>query len=124
MIHEINGYSIRLDHVIAVTKARESHPRNVNVDFTVHMSSGLEIAIYSCTKQDRALFMASWEGKQVKLETKYDIDQKVKINVINWPGRITQIKLDGKNLYYGVEYWRDLEPRSCFMNEDEISPIT
>jgi hypothetical protein len=54
------------------------------------------------------------------LETKFEMYQEVIVKKISWPGIITCIKLEGLNLYYGVEYWRDLEPRNVFVLDSEI----
>jgi len=59
----------------------------------------------------------------MKIETQYDIGEKVKIRELSMPARITGIRFESKNeneYLYNVEYWLNGEIRSVWLCEDEI----
>ena len=56
----------------------------------------------------------------MKIITKYDIGHRVVIVDPGIHGRITEIRLDGLNLYYKVQYWEDGKCNCIELNEDEI----
>lgn len=56
------------------------------------------------------------------IRTRYDIDQKVGIvDLKNHPAQIHQIRIDGKNLFYDINYWDGMELRDCSVCEHELS---
>ncbi len=56
----------------------------------------------------------------MKIETKFDMHQRIWITEIETPGRIINIALKGKNLWYFIEYWLNGELKSVELNEEEI----
>lgn len=57
------------------------------------------------------------------IQTKFDIGQRIRIKEISWPGTITQIRKDGKDLWYEVDYWSDMEMKCVTLSENEIEAI-
>jgi hypothetical protein len=56
------------------------------------------------------------------VRTRFDIDQTVGIIALkNYPANIHQIRIDGKNLFYDLDYWVDKELKVCSVSEHEIS---
>jgi hypothetical protein len=57
----------------------------------------------------------------VKIETKFDIWEKVSIIALDFHlGTVIEIKIDGNNFYYGIEYWYNGEIKTVHLNENEI----
>jgi hypothetical protein len=56
----------------------------------------------------------------MNLHTKFDINQEIIIKALDCPGRVSKIVLDGKNLFYEVQYWFEGQLKFVTLDEDEI----
>jgi len=59
----------------------------------------------------------------VKLDTEFDIYEKVLIVDLGMKADVTGIKLIGLNLFFVVEFWLNGEPRCVDVRESEIDHI-
>jgi hypothetical protein len=60
----------------------------------------------------------------MNLSTIFDMNERVGIiELDNHPATIVEIKLDGKNLYYRVEYWWNGKPENIYQFEWELSKL-
>jgi hypothetical protein len=57
----------------------------------------------------------------MKINTKYNIKDKVYIEALNLEGKITSIYIDSVGSSYNVRYFFESKPCSCNFEEDEIS---
>lgn len=56
------------------------------------------------------------------INTTYEMHQEVGIiDKKNYPGRIYQIRMEGSNLYYDVEYWDGMDRKTASFYEHELS---
>jgi len=55
----------------------------------------------------------------VKIETKFDYLEFIKIKAINTEGRITKISI-ASSVLYSVEYWKNSEIKTIWCYEDDI----
>ena len=58
----------------------------------------------------------------MKIETKFSIWQKVcLLNLEKQPATVIEIKMDGNNLFYRVEYWWNGEVKTIYQSEWELA---
>lgn len=56
------------------------------------------------------------------VRTRFDIDQIVGINALNkYPATVNFIKLEGKDIYYGLGYWDEKVLKEVTCKEFELS---
>lgn len=58
---------------------------------------------------------------QMNITTKFDIGESPVIIDIGTKARITEIRVDGKNLYYRCQFWINGEIKSYELQEDELT---
>ena len=56
----------------------------------------------------------------MKIETKYDLGDRVKMLDPGIPGRIVEIKITPAPFYF-IEYWWEGELKTVWLSEDEIA---
>ena len=57
----------------------------------------------------------------MKLETDFNLGQRVCIIEIGLYGRISEIRFGYGGLSYNIEYWKELEPKSVVCRAEEIN---
>lgn len=58
----------------------------------------------------------------MKLETKFNILDKVIITALGHPAIVIEVGYDGVGVWYELEYWWDGLIRTVYLYEDELTP--
>jgi hypothetical protein len=55
-----------------------------------------------------------------KLTVAYDLGDHVILKDVQWPGRVQEIRFEGKNVWYKISYWHEMKNCCIDVAEDEL----